>query len=1016
MTEQPETDPEGKTLFSPPPELDTAAKTLIEQAPEAGALKAWGAAIAAQSEASPNNTLKTPSAQLGRASALALLMPRAVVNETGKPATLMAPADYTVARQLGRGGMGVVYAARQESLSREVALKVLAPEVTSEHFEERFATEARLAGRLEHPNIVPVYELGRSAEGRLYLAMKLVRGEAFSAVLKRGDVPLRRLLEILMAIADALAFAHSRNVIHRDLKPDNVMIGEFGEVQVMDWGLAIDLTEPRERGHAGTPAYMSPEQADGDPQTLGAWSDVYLLGAMLYEVLTGTPPHRGDGVLQVLLAAAKGEVQKPCDRAPARKIPGDLEALCLAALEKETEKRLPSAQAFKAGIATHLAHTDALGLLDKARALIDAPDDDADAEAERLRKAETFLEQAQALWPESELARSLHVRVRALQAELALDRGEGRKAAAIVKELVPTEGVSQERIEQLTLAARRQVNRLRNQVVAAVIVAVAMVLGHRGISQLTEERAREHARRDARLALAARTGDAWRALAREEGREVVNESLAKLAATREESGWEAAETDEPLVAAFATWQALGTGAERRAIELLPKAGWRQELEAVWTGDPLVAADAWRVGASKAGVPGELERAAEACLVAGLARSLPAARLREQAGAIKERLDQLGARAVLADARSGAPEAIVSDLPVRVALEKGQPGAGGRKELDRVLVAHDAASGRELWRFPPPLDGTISAPRSPLVLAPHPGPPPASRGEGALVVVAWGTDVLALDPLTGVVRSRARTLDEVAGLLPAPDGRVLAAQRATAGHARSRLVPCEPGKVLAPVIPGASVTALSFEASSARVWVGEPRAERPAAADVEAALARLALARGRDPTNAAWDLEEAKLVELAGRHDDARAALERFGRGDLSAWELAVAAQWANDHGLADAGEKLLERAVLRAAALGHDADASPALLGNAGFAARRAAESAAKKGDTESMLRELALARELATVVEGDRTLVPLERDWLRAGGRERELEALRPYEHPARVAGGTLSMPEGLVELFDVG
>src|SRR5579883_2253486 len=481
MTEQPETDPEGKTLFSPPPELDTAAKTLIEQAPEAGALKAWGAAIAAQSEASPNNTLKTPSAQLGRASALALLMPRAVVNETGKPATLMAPADYTVARQLGRGGMGVVYAARQESLSREVALKVLAPEVTSEHFEERFATEARLAGRLEHPNIVPVYELGRSAEGRLYLAMKLVRGEAFSAVLKRGDVPLRRLLEILMAIADALAFAHSRNVIHRDLKPDNVMIGEFGEVQVMDWGLAIDLTEPRERGHAGTPAYMSPEQADGDPQTLGAWSDVYLLGAMLYEVLTGTPPHRGDGVLQVLLAAAKGEVQKPCDRAPARKIPGDLEALCLAALEKETEKRLPSAQAFKAGIATHLAHTDALGILDKARALIDAPDDDADAEAERLRKAETFLEQAQALWPESELARSLHVRVRALQAELALDRGEGRKAAAIVKELVPTEGVSQERIEQLTLAARRQVNRLRNQVVAAVIVAVAMVLGHRGI-------------------------------------------------------------------------------------------------------------------------------------------------------------------------------------------------------------------------------------------------------------------------------------------------------------------------------------------------------------------------------------------------------------------------------------------------------------------------------------------------------------------------------------------------------
>jgi serine/threonine-protein kinase len=234
------------------------------------------------------------------------------------------PARYRVAGELGRGGMGVVYAARDEQFGREVAIKALAegrPELA-----RRFVEEARIAGRLQHPGVVPVYEMGADQE-RPYFTMKLVRGRTLADLLRERVTPAKaqgKFLGYFEQACQAVAYAHSRGVVHRDLKPANIMVGDFGEVQVMDWGLAKVLpahqtgeglaveeagqptspSGPDDTGAdgdsrtqagsvLGTPAYMAPEQARGENASVGARADVFSMGAVLCEILTGLPPHTG---------------------------------------------------------------------------------------------------------------------------------------------------------------------------------------------------------------------------------------------------------------------------------------------------------------------------------------------------------------------------------------------------------------------------------------------------------------------------------------------------------------------------------------------------------------------------------------------------------------------------------------------------------------------------------------------------------------------------------------------------
>ncbi len=188
---------------------------------------------------------------------------------------------YTLISVLGRGGMGVVYLARDTMLDREVALKIV------ERPEDE-ANEARILARLEHPGIVPVHDVGELPDGRLFYAMKRVRGDRLDRwMVERHDLPER--LGVFLRVCDAVAFAHAHGVIHRDLKPENVMVGEFGEVLVLDWGIAHEMQNADCKMHiAGTSHYMAPEQARGDA-SIDHRADVYALGAMLESIADVVP-------------------------------------------------------------------------------------------------------------------------------------------------------------------------------------------------------------------------------------------------------------------------------------------------------------------------------------------------------------------------------------------------------------------------------------------------------------------------------------------------------------------------------------------------------------------------------------------------------------------------------------------------------------------------------------------------------------------------------------------------------
>jgi hypothetical protein len=293
---------------------------------------------------------------------------------SGRPPPGYRLGRFEIQRELGRGGMGVVYEAFDPELRRSVAIKVLPTETSHRHAErlERFVAEAQLTSQLQHPNIVPVHDVGEGPEGLLYFVMKKVEGRSLKAILAEPDdewTPAA-LLRAFVQVCNAVAFAHDRGVLHRDLKPANVMLGAFGEVLVMDWGVArlleaveeptpapapaptrdsrssIDRVPVRQTidgSTVGSPGYMSPEQARGERDTLSPAADVFGLGAMLYEIVAGAPAVPGDDLYQLLYATVSGAIEDPRERFPDRGVPDDLAAAAMAALELDPAERTGSA-------------------------------------------------------------------------------------------------------------------------------------------------------------------------------------------------------------------------------------------------------------------------------------------------------------------------------------------------------------------------------------------------------------------------------------------------------------------------------------------------------------------------------------------------------------------------------------------------------------------------------------------------------------------------------------------------
>ncbi|MDP3274884.1 MAG: serine/threonine-protein kinase [Deltaproteobacteria bacterium] len=283
--------------------------------------------------------------------------------------------DLIVQRVLGEGGMGRVLLATQQSLGREVALKVLKPEVSSASTVQALLSEARIAGSLEHPNIVPIHALGLDTQGRPLLVMKRIEGVSWREVLQDPEHPAwTRLLvstddklvasvQVLMAVCDAAQFAHEHGVIHRDIKPDNVMLGRWGEVYLVDWGIAARLAADTPTQLVGTPGYMAPEMLSGNVRDLDTRADVYLLGATLHEVLTGTARHAGATLYAALVSALESA---PVVYGP--EVQAELAALANQATHHDREERPPSAEALRVQLATWLRHRASSRLAEQTRA------------------------------------------------------------------------------------------------------------------------------------------------------------------------------------------------------------------------------------------------------------------------------------------------------------------------------------------------------------------------------------------------------------------------------------------------------------------------------------------------------------------------------------------------------------------------------------------------------------------------------------------------------------------------
>jgi len=258
---------------------------------------------------------------------------------------------YLVLGVLGHGGMGVVYCAVHPVLNRMVALKTLYPggENRSDTL-ARFRLEGEVVARLEHPNIVRIYDFDEYG-GAPYFAMELVEGETLAEKLRRGRLELREAAELVRTIASAVGYAHRQKVVHRDLKPSNVLIGRDGTLKVTDFGLAKILEEGRggltqTDAVMGTPSYMAPEQAAGRAAEVGPRTDVYALGAILYEALVGAPPFVGESKSGVLELVRKGDMVRLSDRRP--DIPAALEAICLKCLELLPSDRYATADGLEA--------------------------------------------------------------------------------------------------------------------------------------------------------------------------------------------------------------------------------------------------------------------------------------------------------------------------------------------------------------------------------------------------------------------------------------------------------------------------------------------------------------------------------------------------------------------------------------------------------------------------------------------------------------------------------------------
>lgn len=399
-------------------------------------------------------------------------------------------SEFDIKTTLGKGGMGLVRLARQRSLWRDVAIKTILPERLEDESVNSLLRESWVTGILEHPNIIPIYALGVDENNAPMLVMKQIEGvnwrEAFTgeadmpATFRSGGDELEDNLQILLQVCNAVQFAHSKGIVHCDLKPENIMLGDYGEVYLLDWGIAVTV-EDDETGRlpqaeevtsvCGTPSYIAPELAEGVGSRISERTDVYLLGAILHRLITGEARHEGETVMAMLINAYKSA---PVDYDDT--VPRELAAISNMATSADPNQRFQSVEAFREAILGFLQHRDSRRLSGEARQrlerleseidALDDPanikDDDAISEIYRLFAECRFgFEQALTVWQQNQDARDgLHHALRRM-VDFELRHRDAKAAAVLLDELPDAEPEFKERLADLRRELAREADEIQ---------------------------------------------------------------------------------------------------------------------------------------------------------------------------------------------------------------------------------------------------------------------------------------------------------------------------------------------------------------------------------------------------------------------------------------------------------------------------------------------------------------------------------------------------------------------------
>lgn len=695
-------------------------------------------------------------------------------------------ADYMVVSYLGQGAMGVVFEANQTSMQRGVAIKTLRPELARKAGDrQKFLYEASITGDLDHPNIVPIHDVGVNQDGTLFYSMKRVEGTPWQNVMHTKTRAEN--LEILMKVADAVSFAHSRDVIHRDLKPENVMLGQFGEVLVMDWGLAVNLSKTKDFVLGGTPAYMAPEMARHQLELIGPTSDIYLLGAILFQAITGLPPHPGETVTQCVSAAARNQII-PVDQKD------ELLSISLTAMDSDPNGRYATVNDLQNAIREYQDHAESISLANRANEDLEHAVANQDYQA--YSRARFGFQDAVKLWPGNEAAEEGFQRANIAHATEALNKQDFDLGMSMLNESNPKEAPL---LEQLRQGKKERENRVRRfrvvRRLAFLGLASAVVIAGVGAALVFQQYLRADKER---IKAEQQTVEADRQRKKAEANEKIAKDNEKIAvdalAETERQRILAKESEEEALAAKETAEEQKGIAEMQRQEALRQEEIaKNEREAALEAQGLAEAsekEAKRQQANALNATFDVKQSAFAIKLGKLRSDFTLIRNNIASGNVEDAM--LSIRRILVNdfptpdefyplsfkgwelyrlihlAQAGDPTSLMDTLaPAMTVTISGDGSMIAAGDSDGMVYIYDGATQEELRRFP------VSADSEPRITA------MALSADGSELIVgtrARGQNNLYfVDPNTGDPTQDARVGhdDGVYGVDLSVDGRILA---------------------------------------------------------------------------------------------------------------------------------------------------------------------------------------------------------------------------------------------------